>query len=894
MKEKKISNEELEKVSYSRLATNPGARTSRGESAMSGEKLKERMDEPFKLFQQKFNALVALVGGDEKGDSLIKHIPTGIGENHTLADMISNVISESAEFASYLSVGELTLLEKLVQIDKVLKGHDSHIADRANPHGVTAKQLGLERVDNTSDEEKPLSAAAREALAALGGELSAAEAELIERIAQALISAKSYADGTKVGKVGDQVIEGGLSISGDLLVGGDTYAKQIESLKVGDAVIIANADGVLLSELSGYVIRVNGDSAYAIVYDPADDCVKIGLGVYDGESKLFTFGEGEAQALATRGVISDGHISVWNDAKKTFEDSGFGVGDIHKEIYTIEKYANLFNKDSPDNVLGYVLSSNKPIVLAKYCYSHFIDVEEGATYWWYNDRGYTSLHYRPCFYNDSGTYIATTEEQQSAITDGVWSRSTVPTGLGIVKMRVSGRYVGSLLGMMVIKSETKPNDVYIPYGEAPKLTEKMAAMIAGEAEKAANETINEYHQERDINPNNLFANPIFNGSDKWTLSSTGATIVETDTIVNGLELVASGESATFRQDISTSGLKSGCYVIRCKSTTNNLNCAVQVFGNNSGKTIREGELTRNGDICEVELDIDFEALLEEIPSLYLLRIGFYQYYSTPTVVSEPYFGLSEGEYTGFWNVAYGDAVRRKEFTDLKKVVDAQAEAANPLYGKIITFNGDSICEARATNGGGYATIIGANNNMTVENLGVSGGTIMYAEGKHCISRTVANMREDADYIILEGGVNDLYSDRPLGAMSNGYNATLDDTTFYGAFENMLKQALIRFHGKKIGYIAVHKMTAFFDSDKAEDNAYHAAIKCCAKWGIPVLDLNKTVPPFAYLKNNAETAFMANLYTEDTSGTGVGDGWHPNEEGYRKFYVPKIEAWLKTL
>ena len=171
---------------------------------------------------------------------------------------------------------------------------------------------------------------------------------------------------------------------------------------------------------------------------------------------------------------------------------------------------------------------------------------------------------------------------------------------------------------------------------------------------------------------------------------------------------------------------------------------------------------------------------------------------------------------------------------------------------------------------------------------------MYVEGKHCISRTVANMREDADYIILEGGVNDLYKNRPLGTISEGYNAILDDTTFYGAFENMLKQALIRFPGKKIGYIAVHKMTRYFDANQAEENAYHAAIKCCQKWGIPVLDLNVSCPPFGYLRNDPDTKFIADLYTEDTTGTGVGDGWHPNEEGYKMYYVPQIEAWLKTL
>ena len=172
---------------------------------------------------------------------------------------------------------------------------------------------------------------ARAAIEALGRDLSDTEAELIESIAQALTSAKKYADDTKVGKSGDQTINGALSISGDLYVGGNNYAKQMESLEVGDAVIIANADGVLLSELSGYVIRVKDAEAYAIVYDPADDCVKIGLGVYNSDTKVFTFLEGEAQVLATRADIADGNIPEWDNDKKTFRDSGYKVGDFAKK-----------------------------------------------------------------------------------------------------------------------------------------------------------------------------------------------------------------------------------------------------------------------------------------------------------------------------------------------------------------------------------------------------------------------------------------------------------------------------------------------------------------------------------------------------------------------------------
>ena len=59
-------------------------------------------------------------------------------------------------------------------------------------------------------------------------------------------------------------------------------------------------------------------------------------------------------------------------------------------------------------------------------------------------------------------------------------------------------------------------------------------------------------------------------------------------------------------------------------------------------------------------------------------------------------------------------------------------ASNPLAGKIATFTGDSICQG-AGYAGGYAKIIGEDYDMTVENIGVSDGTVVQWQNKFCIS-----------------------------------------------------------------------------------------------------------------------------------------------------------------
>ena len=229
------------------------------------------------------------------------------------------------------------------------------------------------------------------------------------------------------------------------------------------------------------------------------------------------------------------------------------------------------------------------------------------------------------------------------------------------------------------------------------------------------------------------------------------------------------------------------------------------------------------------------------------------------------------------------------------IIDIESDSISPLKGKKITLNGDSIC-AGAGYAGGYGKIIGEKYNMTVENIGVGGATIVpntYSgdNPRHWVSTSIINMNSSYDYAIVEGGVNDSSLSLPLGSISDGYDAVLDTTTYYGAFENMLKQLITRFKGKKYGYIAVHQMTRNYRVINDPSTSYYwASKKCCEKWGVPFLDLNVNVPAFAFFDSEGD----ASLYQLRTTYTKDGDGWHPNEAGYKKYYVDKIVKFLETL
>ena len=269
----------------------------------------------------------------------------------------------------------------------------------------------------------------------------------------------------------------------------------------------------------------------------------------------------------------------------------------------------------------------------------------------------------------------------------------------------------------------------------------------------------------------------------------------------------------------------------------------------------------------------------EIYQNWLWTIGNQSLASTDDGVNEPFllYNYGGGAMNGNARTAGTHTLKLE-----KQTSSGGGGSTNPLSGKILSTTGDSIAAGAGNNGTGYPEMVASDNNMTLQNVAVGGGTVAYVgSNTFCICRSISSMRSDADFVLLEGGGNDADSGVPLGTLSSGYTATLDDTTFAGAMESMFKTALARFPDKKIGYVFIHKCASLFDSRVA--NSYYSMAKAaCEKWGIPYLDLNTQVPPLNYIAD-LKTTYTANA-----------DGYHPNELGYRTFYVPKVTAFLKTM
>ena len=197
-----------------------------------------------------------------------------------------------------------------------------HISNINNPHKVTKEQVGLDKVDNTSDLDKPISKAT-----------------------QAALDQKIGAGGGAI--VGDMTIQGNLTVQGTA-----TY-ENVQSLNVKDAIIVTNIDGEPLNAaLSGLAIKKNSSKVYGLMYDPTDDTVKFGEGVLDAENKHFTFSEYEGKPIATRADSKDlveAHIIKWNSYINAFVDSGVKVSDLAKSSVFDLKHSKIQNTDLNGN-----------------------------------------------------------------------------------------------------------------------------------------------------------------------------------------------------------------------------------------------------------------------------------------------------------------------------------------------------------------------------------------------------------------------------------------------------------------------------------------------------------------------------------------------------------------
>ena len=202
-------------------------------------------------------------------------------------------------------------------------------------------------------------------------------------------------------------------------------------------------------------------------------------------------------------------------------------------------------------------------------------------------------------------------------------------------------------------------------------------------------------------------------------------------------------------------------------------------------------------------------------------------------------------------------------------------------GKDAIFFGDSIVRGVKPDKYSWATYIGENYDFnSCINAGIGDYRLSTYDDpdKWLVDEVKDYIDNNYDYVILEGGVNDLFNDTPFGEIN-----TYDADTFIGGLELYLKLVTETWPKAKIGYIVTYcapnyterGLTWTYEQYKEYNKVL---IEVLNKWNIKYLDLSDD--------------FYMELIDVD-SLTYLQDYLHPNYDGY-DLLSPYVYEFMLTL
>lgn len=213
------------------------------------------------------------------------------------------------------------------------------------------------------------------------------------------------------------------------------------------------------------------------------------------------------------------------------------------------------------------------------------------------------------------------------------------------------------------------------------------------------------------------------------------------------------------------------------------------------------------------------------------------------------------------------------------------------YQKKAIFFGDSIVYGFSSSPVGYswANYIGDNYDLeTSVNAGITDYRVStYDDPKKWLVDEVKNHYNDSvdyDYIILEGGINDVLYNTPIGNISQTKDInSFDPNTFCGGLESYLYYVTNKWNNSKIGYIITYYTPNYTErglkwSYNDYKKYYDKTIEILNKWNIKYISF-------------ATDEFNSKLDVEKK--TYLPDYLHLNNEGY-KIVSPYIYEFMQTL
>ena len=210
--------------------------------------------------------------------------------------------------------------------------------------------------------------------------------------------------------------------------------------------------------------------------------------------------------------------------------------------------------------------------------------------------------------------------------------------------------------------------------------------------------------------------------------------------------------------------------------------------------------------------------------------------------------------------------------------------AEYLKGKTIAVFGDSIMWGEGGTPMATGDILAEKYGMNLEKYCASGSTMgirtdnpaYTVDEIHHIAKQVRNAIADGikpDFIIFNGGTNDISCNLPLGEMSTVYTQPTTEAYFADGFETVAWLLTKNFVDVPIIYMRPHNMSSrTYDGQISYGELGN---KISDKWGIHKVDM--------YVRMNTQLEEYRTKYLIDYT--------HPNRDGYETYYVPALENYI---
>lgn len=197
--------------------------------------------------------------------------------------------------------------------------------------------------------------------------------------------------------------------------------------------------------------------------------------------------------------------------------------------------------------------------------------------------------------------------------------------------------------------------------------------------------------------------------------------------------------------------------------------------------------------------------------------------------------------------------------------------------------GDSVADGDGNSDRSYAHMVSQNKGFAVINYALGGATLGWADSPTYPLQNIIQQAENAvaqvtqapTLILMDGGTNDSTTGVSLGTKTSSYStvkANYTISTTLGATEYIFSLLKTTYPTAKMVFVKTHVMGSKPAALVDIENSIHDV---CNKWSIAVADV---------MRDSGMNTFL-DAYI---SYTNASDKTHPNEQGYKLFYLPIVD------